>query len=773
MSRGSLFRLLSVSTVCAVIGCQSQPPARGPQPSATSPAFISTIAGTGGPTDTGDGGPAILAGLQGPSELAIDSAGNLYFSERDGARVRRIDASGIITSIAGTGTPGFSGDGGPALSAQLDAPECIALDAKGDLFIADSGNNRVRMVDSSGIITTVAGTGEAGYSGDGGPAMQARLHTPVGVAPDNAGAVYIADRDNQRVRKVDLSTGMIVAVAGNGTAGFSGDGGPALSAELNLPAGLLLDASGNLYIGDSNNHRVRMVTGVGISTVAGTGAAGSAGDGGRAASAALYEPLAMTMDAAGTLFLADQERIRAVNRGGLISTAAGSSTAGFGGDGGRADRASLSVPTGVAVDAGGNLYIADYANNRIREASIPTKEGVSVRLLMTSDLSPSLDREEPSTIGTVLLRNTDTEPASHVTVSVRVPGFMDAPQECAAFDLLQPQELKTAELGVTLNQDGFRSGVPYAAAADVTVSYSRGTSGAAGRTTFTANLRVMPYSNRVQRDGVGLLVPDDVAFRAADRASADAQGGLLFSFSDASGALAGTVSRYALPPGTDLQVVLELWRRWAQDTWPGSQVTRGTDSTEASVPGGAVHMVRILPDGPEAVSIRVDSSGSAPADVERCRDVLRSGRLVPAGAEERIVADGPIFLPLDGAWTWYQDVPGGMMLRGTLLGKNAWIGIWRTSAADTAALAAQAGNFDVAAFDTWFLLDNHRVASRGSGYASRGGSTELYFVVANGAARYCIALTVEGTLQQSDYAAAADALRQVIFDTMRFPEVQR
>ncbi len=276
----------------------------------------------------------------------------------------------------------------PATSAQLAAPSGIALDASGNLFIADSGNNRVRMINPKGVITTVAGNGTAGFSGDSGAATSAQLNGPVGVAVDAAGNLYIADVTNYLVRKV--SNGVITTVAGNGTGGFSGDGGPATSAQIYNPYelkvdainNLCVDAAGNLYIADSGNNRVREVTPAGvITTVAGTGTGGFSGDGGPATSAQLHGPTGVTVDAAGNLFIADSanHRVRKVTPTGVISTVAGNGnviffngtfpTFGFGGDGIPATLAQLYYPNGVTVDAAGNLYIADSGNNRVRKVT--------------------------------------------------------------------------------------------------------------------------------------------------------------------------------------------------------------------------------------------------------------------------------------------------------------------------------------------------------------------------------------------------------------------
>ena len=265
--------------------------------------------------DLGDGGPATSASLNGPFGVALDGLGNGFIADTSNQRIRRVDAAtGIITTVAGDGFGGSSGDGGPATSARLFHPTGVALDGTGNLFIADLGNHRIRKVDTSGIITTVAGDGFGGFSGDGGPATIASLNLPHGVALDGAGNLFIADQFNHRIRKVDTS-GIITTVAGNGSATFPGDGGPATSARLFHPTGVALDGAGNLFIADSSNHRVRKVDTSGIiTTVAGNGSFGFSGDGGPATSARLGSPSGVALDSSGNLFIVDlfNDRIRKV-----------------------------------------------------------------------------------------------------------------------------------------------------------------------------------------------------------------------------------------------------------------------------------------------------------------------------------------------------------------------------------------------------------------------------------------------------------------------------
>ncbi len=329
---------------------------------------INTVAGTGTAGFSGDGSQATAAQLASPTGVAVDGAGNLYIADTQNDRIRMVAPGGVISTIAGIGTAGYTGDGASLATPQLTMPESVAVDSAGNLYIADTGNNRLRKVTTAGVISTVAGTGTAGYSQDGGQATAAQLASPTGVAVDSAGNIYIADYGTARIRKVTMSTGVISTVAGTGTAGFSGDGGAATSAKINLPFGVAVDSAGNIYIADTSNNRIRKVASGGtISTVAGTGTAGFGGDGAAATSAKLSSPYGVAVDASGNLYIADtgNNRIRMVTTAGIINTVAGN-TAGSGGDGGPATSAQLNNPTAVMVDAGGNLYIGDTSNNRIR-----------------------------------------------------------------------------------------------------------------------------------------------------------------------------------------------------------------------------------------------------------------------------------------------------------------------------------------------------------------------------------------------------------------------
>jgi sugar lactone lactonase YvrE len=328
--------------------------------------IIATVAGNGSAAYAGDGGAATSASLNYPYGVAMDSSGNLYVADTGNNRIRRVDANGVITTVAGNGSGGYSGDGASATNASLNSPAGVGLDASGSLYVADSSNNRVRRVYADGIITTAAG---GGSGGSGTVATSAMLSWPYGVALSAGNQLYIADYGDTLVRRVDTN-GILWAFAGNGNYGFSGDGGSATSASLYRPTGAALDAFGNLYIADNYNHRIRKVATNGvIVTVAGSGIAGYYGDGGLATAAELNNPSGVALDTFGNLYIADSgnNRIREVGTNNIIATIAGVGTAGFAGDGGAATSASLDLPSGVALDACGNLYIADRNNHRIRK----------------------------------------------------------------------------------------------------------------------------------------------------------------------------------------------------------------------------------------------------------------------------------------------------------------------------------------------------------------------------------------------------------------------
>lgn len=325
---------------------------------------VTLAAGNGIPGYSGDNGPATSAQLNYPQGVAVDASGNLYIADSNNNRIRKV-SGGVITTVAGDGNFGYNGDGMPATDAWLNGPNGLTVDSAGTIFIADTGNGRIRKV-SGGSIATVAGNGGFGYNGDNIAATSAEFTSPSGVAVDSAGNLYIADLGNHRVRKV--SAGMITTVAGTGTPGYNGGSIPAASAELDGPWGVAVDASGNLYIADTDNNRIRKVAGGVITTVAGDAGFGYAGDNVAATSTSLYAPFGVALDASGNLYIADtvNYRLRKVS-GGIITTLAGGGAPV--GQNGPAINAQLESPMGIAVDPSGNLYIADSVASRVFEVS--------------------------------------------------------------------------------------------------------------------------------------------------------------------------------------------------------------------------------------------------------------------------------------------------------------------------------------------------------------------------------------------------------------------
>jgi sugar lactone lactonase YvrE len=335
---------------------------------------ITTAIGTGEKGFAGDGGPASRALLNGPFDIAFDPAGNLYFSDTFNNRIRRVDArTGAISTIAGNGDKGYSGDGGPATAASLAEPYGVAVDRAGNVYTADRLNRRVRRIDAgSGVITTLAGTGEAAYGGDGGPAAAAGLAEPNGLAFD-AGEqhLYITDVADHRVRVIDLAVGTIATFAGTGAAEHSGDGGPAARAGVFGARAVKLAADGTVYILERQGSSLRAVdprTGI-IATIAGTGARGYGGDGGAARDAVFDAPKEMAIDRDGSLLIVDTENhaIRHIDRqSGVVTHLAGGHLGGDG-DGGPAVAAGLDRPHGAVVGPDGAIYIGDTNNHRIRK----------------------------------------------------------------------------------------------------------------------------------------------------------------------------------------------------------------------------------------------------------------------------------------------------------------------------------------------------------------------------------------------------------------------
>lgn len=333
--------------------------------------IITTIAGNGKAGFSGDGGPAFMASLNSPAGLTFDKNGNLYIADRDNHRIRKIDSSGIITTVAGNGIGDFSGDEGPATKASLNLPSDVACDEKGNLYISDRSNHRIRKVDAKGRITTYAGLGVASYRGDYGPALDAFLKFPFGIALDKKGNLYIADRGNNRIRKVDQN-GIITTVAGDGLFASRGDDGPATMANLAYPTGVVVDSLGNLYIADRNNSLIRKVSPLGIiTTIMGTGKTHYNGDQGLARQTNLHLPFALALDPEEkNLYVVDRNhfRIRKLNFfSNRVETIAGNGKHLTKGDQGHALGATLNSPSGLVVDANDNIIFADQMHDKIRK----------------------------------------------------------------------------------------------------------------------------------------------------------------------------------------------------------------------------------------------------------------------------------------------------------------------------------------------------------------------------------------------------------------------
>ena len=365
---------------------------------------ITTIAGNGYNGNVGDDGPATCAGIPQPQGICLDGKGFLYITVSNS--IRKIDlANNTIYRVAGSDTYGFSGDGGPAKDALFQHPVSICFDKKNNLYIAEQEGQRIRKINlSTGIITTIAGTGTAGFSGDGGPATFARLNMPRGICTDGSDNLYIADEVNNRIRKIDAATGIISTIGGNGSQVFSGDNGPAITAGITLPNSIVADPAGNLYFAESAplvTSRVRKINGTTgiITTIAGNNNYAYSGDGGPAINASLFNPVSVALDLSGNLYISEQDdsRIRMIDASsGIINTIAGSGSNGFGGDGGPALLGTMNYPNQIAHDSNGNLYIADFFNNRIRKVGaetapppvLPTTISISASTVSSCEGSP-------------------------------------------------------------------------------------------------------------------------------------------------------------------------------------------------------------------------------------------------------------------------------------------------------------------------------------------------------------------------------------------------
>lgn len=354
---------------------------------------MTTVAGNGTSGYSGDGGSATAAELQLVSysggghsvgaDIVFDNTGNLYLSDIGNGVIRMINSSGVISTVAGKNSVAgtYNGDGIQATAAALYNPKAIAIDGGGNLLIADAGNYRIRKVNSSGLISTIAGTGYAGINPvDDQPATADSIGTVDGLAVDHSGNIYFCDASNYVIKKIS-SSGAMSTVAGTGIGGYNGDHIAATNAEIFNPRGLAVDTSGNIYFADAGNNRVRRIDGVTgfITTVAGNGGVSPyAGDTIAATSATLYNPFSVTVDAIGNLYIADESdnRIRKVNSAGIITTVAGTGVAGYNGDGALAIYSYINVPSSAAVNSNGDIFIADTYNSRVRKVNL-SAEGVS------------------------------------------------------------------------------------------------------------------------------------------------------------------------------------------------------------------------------------------------------------------------------------------------------------------------------------------------------------------------------------------------------------
>lgn len=343
-------------------------------PASFSQGTITTIAGNGVTQYIGDGWPATSYSLAQPAGLCMDKSGDIYEADYAESRIRRLDTHDTLFTYAGVGAPGYTGDGGPASVATFANPTGVAMDTAGNLYITEEYNHIVRKITrATGIVSTICGTGTAGYAGDGGPAITAQLNQPAGLCLDRTGNIYIADKNNNRIRKIDALTGTIISYAGIGSAGYSGDGGPANTTKLAYPMSVCADSADNIYIADNANHRIRRVdatTGI-ITTVTGLGGQAYTGDEGQAIYARISEPNYVHMSKRGNLYISDYGNnvIRVITPDGIIHTVAGSGLFGYSGDGGPALSATFQRPSGICTDNQENLYIADGENSAIRKVT--------------------------------------------------------------------------------------------------------------------------------------------------------------------------------------------------------------------------------------------------------------------------------------------------------------------------------------------------------------------------------------------------------------------
>ncbi len=547
---------------------------------------ITTFAGNGG-AYWGEGGPATLSMLSQPSGVAADAAGNFYIADGGDNVIRKVAANGTITTVAGNGIPGYSGDGGQATAARLRNPFGVALGPGGNLYIADSGNNRIRIVAANGTITTVAGSASQGYSGDGGPATSAALASPYGIAVDAAGVMYISDRANNRVRKV-ASDHTITTLAGNGTAGYSGDGGLATGAKLQQPEGVAVDTAGNVYIADTGNNVVRMVSpDLKIAALAGNGIQGYSGDAGPAVDARLATPNGVTVDAAGNVFIADtgNNAVRMVAPNHTIRTIAGNGTFGYSGDGGLATAAEFESPAGVAVDPTGKVYIADLNNNVVRLltgallSATKTHSGNFVQGQHGATYSVVLRNAPAAAPTNGLVTVTETAPAGLTLTSMIGSGWTCLSNTCTRSDALSANSSYPA---ITVTVD-----VAANAASSVTnqVSVSGGNSPAATATDPTTILSApaAPVLVSPANGAVGVTASALVWTASSGATSYD-----VYLGTSSSPPLAGNTTNTTFPLGTLSPGTTYYWRIAATNASGSTSSATWSFVTQAGPPPAPV-----------------------------------------------------------------------------------------------------------------------------------------------------------------------------------------
>lgn len=390
---------------------------------------ITTLAGT---AETISSLSDLSGALIQPADIKPDRNGGWILAELGGHRVRRVSPAGVITTLAGTGTPGYSGDGGAAREARLSSPQAVALDAEGNLYIADTENHRIRMVNRAGIITTVAGTGVAGFNGHVRQALEAQLNRPSGLAFDSLGWLIFSDTGNHRICRL-IPPGLVVTIAGGNSAGFSGDGGPAYQAQFHSPRALAVDAQDNLYVGDTGNHRIRRIRLSGtVTTFAGTGRKGYSGEGVPATEANFSNVLGIAVDTAGNVFVSDSDnsRIRRISPSGAVFTIAGSGFRGFAGDLGPAREARFDDPMGLALDEAGLIFVADRLNHRIRRltpvlapVTTPLPADLPAELRISNAASMEASPVVPGMILT--LQGNDLGPREPASGRITASGFLE------------------------------------------------------------------------------------------------------------------------------------------------------------------------------------------------------------------------------------------------------------------------------------------------------------------------------------------------------------